>query len=413
MEDYRELFFQCVIFITSYILNHMSGRKITSGGVSARDSTPGAVARNAAASGLPAPLDPTRLHADAREAVQALAREGDSPNTRQSYQSAMRYWLGWYRLRYGEALVAPLPPAVIVQFVVDHALHQSQRGLRTEMPDALDAALVAQRLKARPGPPSLATLLHRLSVIAKLHTSRNLPNPCAEPAVRELLAKTRRAYAKRGVRAAKKDALTREPLRAMLATCDESLRGKRDRALLLFAWASGGRRRSEVVRATCENVRRTGPDHYVYTLAWSKTNQQGADLPENEKPVTGAAAAALSDWLMSAGIAQGPIFRRVRRGGHLGDPLSEAAVRDIVRERCALAGLDGNFSAHSLRAGFVTEAALQQVPLAETMSMTGHTSVATVVGYFRRSDMQRSRAADLMGTDNPPGVPDETPRAKA
>ncbi|WP_246174669.1 site-specific integrase [Pandoraea terrigena] len=339
------------------------------------------------------------LHVDAREAAQALARDGDSQNTRQSYQSAMRYWTGWYRLRYGQALIAPLPPAVIVQFVVDHAQHQGKHGLRTEMPDAIDAALVAQGLKARPGPPALATLLHRLSVIAKLHTSRNLPNPCAEPAVRELLAKTRRAYAKRGVRTAKKAALTRELLRALLATCDDTLRGKRDRALLLFAWASGGRRRSEVVRATCENVRRTGPDRYVYTLAWSKTNQQGADLPENEKPVTGAAAVALSDWLTSASLSEGAIFRRVRRGGHVGEALSEAAVRDIVRERCALAGLEGDFSAHSLRAGFVTEAALQQVPLAETMTMTGHTSVATVIGYFRRADMQRSRAADLMGTD--------------
>ncbi len=377
----------------------MFGKKITPDGDASPDLKPSAVARSAPASGLPAPLNPATLDADARDAAQALAREGDSANTRQSYQSAMRYWLGWYRLRYGQALVAPLPAAVIVQFVVDHALHQGKRGLKTEMPEALDAALVAQGLKARPGPPALATLLHRLSVIAKLHTSRDLPNPCAEPAVRELLAKTRRAYAKRGVRTAKKDALTREPLRALLATCDDSLRGKRDRALLLFAWASGGRRRSEVVRATCENVRRAGPGHYVYTLSWSKTNQQGADLPENEKPVTGAAAAALTDWLRSAGITSGAIFRRVRRGGHVGEPLSEAAVRDIVRERCALAGLEGDFSAHSLRAGFVTEAALQQVPLAETMTMTGHTSVATVIGYFRRADMQRSRAADLMGAD--------------
>lgn len=377
----------------------MSGEKITSEGSPPSESAPTATSGNVSNRGLPAPRHPATLHVEARDAAQALAREGDSQNTRQSYQSAMRYWMGWYRLRYGQALVAPLPPAVIVQFVVDHAQHQGKHGLRTEMPDAVDAALVAQGLKARPGPPALATLLHRLSVIAKLHTSRDLPNPCAEPAIRELLAKTRRAYAKRGVRAAKKAALTREPLRALLATCDDTLRGKRDRALLLFAWASGGRRRSEVVRATCENVRRIGPDRYVYTLGWSKTNQQGADLPENEKPVTGAAAVALTDWLTSAGIAQGAIFRRIRRGGHVGEPLSEAAVRDIVRERCSLAGLEGDFSAHSLRAGFVTEAALQQVPLAETMSMTGHTSVATVIGYFRRADMQRSRAADLMGAD--------------
>jgi integrase len=377
----------------------MFAKKITSDAISPRRSKRNTSMSNISDPRLPGPLDPALLDADTRAAVQALVREGDSANTRQSYQSAMRYWMGWYRLRYGEPLVAPLPPAVIVQFVVDHAQHQGKHGLTTEMPAALDAELVAQGLKARLGPPALATLLHRLSVIGKLHTSRDLPNPCAQPAVRELLAKTRRAYAKRGVRTAKKDALTREPLRALLATCDDSLRGKRDRALLLFAWASGGRRRSEVVRATCENVRRTGPDQYVYTLAWSKTNQQGVDLPENDKPVTGAAGVALTDWLTSAGITQGAIFRRVRRGGHVGEALTEAAVRDIVRTRCALAGLEGDFSAHSLRAGFVTEAARQQVPLAETMTMTGHTSVATVIGYFRRADMQRSRAADLMGDD--------------
>ncbi|VVE35582.1 Tyrosine recombinase XerC [Pandoraea iniqua] len=400
----------------------MSGRKITSHGLN--DGAPPSkssrrdVSVTAAASRLPAPLDPAKLDADARDAARALVQEGDSPNTRQSYQSAMRYWLSWYRLRYGAAgnaenaapsleMSLPLSPAVIVQFVVDHALHQGKQGLTTEMPAALDAALVAEGVKARPGPPALATLLHRVSVIAKLHTSRELPNPCADPAVRELLAKTRRAYAKRGVRTTKKDALTREPLRALLATCDDSLRGKRDRALLLFAWASGGRRRSEVVRASCENLRRTGPESYVFTLAWSKTNQHGADLAENDKPVTGAAAAAMTDWLAASGISEGAIFRRVRRGGHVGEPLSEAAVRDIVRERCQLAGLEGDFSAHSLRSGFVTEAAHQQVPLAETMAMTGHTSVATVVGYFRRADMARSRAADLMGApDTPDGAAD-------
>jgi hypothetical protein len=45
----------------------------------------------------------------------------------------------------------------------------------------------------------------------------------------------------------------------------------------------------------------------------------------------------------------------VRRGGKLGEPLSPAAVRDIVKKRCGLAGIDEGFSAHSLRSGFVTE----------------------------------------------------------
>jgi hypothetical protein len=34
-------------------------------------------------------------------------------------------------------------------------------------------------------------------------------------------------------------------------------------------------------------------------------------------------------------------------------------VRAIVKRRAALAGLDGDFSAHSLRSGFMTEAGRQ------------------------------------------------------
>lgn len=62
-----------------------------------------------------------------------------------------------------------------------------------------------------------------------------LVNPCADPLIRELLARTRRAYAQRGVRPQKQRALTRDPLQQILATCDESPKGIRDRALLLLA----------------------------------------------------------------------------------------------------------------------------------------------------------------------------------
>jgi lysine/ornithine N-monooxygenase len=45
--------------------------------------------------------------------------------------------------------------------------------------------------------------------------------------------------------------------------------------------------------------------------------------------------------------------------------------------------VEGAFSAHSLRSGFVTEAGRQQIPLAETMAMTGHRSVQTVIAKHR------------------------------
>ena len=55
----------------------------------------------------------------------------------------------------------------------------------------------------------------------------------------------------------------------------------------------------------------------------------------------------------------------------------------IVRRRATLAGLEGDFGAHSLRSGFVTEAGKQAVPLPAGMAMTKHRSVASVIGYFQ------------------------------
>jgi integrase len=217
-----------------------------------------------------------------------------------------------------------------------------------------------------------------------------------------LLAQTRRAYAKRGARARKQRALTEDPLQAVLATCDDTLHGQRDRALLLFAWATGGRRRSEVASATLENLQRMGGDSgrsYLYTLAHSKTNQAGVERPEDVKPLVGSAAQAMQAWLAASGIQEGALFRRIRKGGHLGEPLAPAAVRDIVKERCAMAGVEGKFSAHSLRAGFVTEAGRQNMSLPETMAMTGHHSVATVMGYFRAESALGSKVSRMLDND--------------
>ena len=378
-------------------------------------------------------LDPKQLASTAETAARALLRQGESTNTRMSYGSAMRYWCAWYAARYGGALQLPVPVPVVVQFIVDHAARrpdEPQDGaaqqadanatrpkarkpsqsteLVTELPADIDEALVRHGYKSRLGPPALNTLVHRIAVLSKAHQmgtaaasgSRDagLANPCADPLVRELLARTRRAYAQRGARPKRQRALTKDPLQLLLATCDASLKGKRDRALLLFGWATGGRRRSEIASATLENLQRIDAESFVYTLAHSKTNQRGDLRPEDVKPLVGTAAAAMQEWLAvlkAQGVQEGPIFRRIRRGGHLAEPLAAAAVRDIVRERCALAGVEGSFSAHSLRAGFVTEAGRQNMPLPETMAMTGHQSVATVVGYFRAESALDSKVGRL------------------
>lgn len=350
---------------------------------------------------LPAPhrhpaLLPEQLTELTQKAVQELMREGASPNTEASYRSALRYWAAWYGLRYGRQIALPLPAPCVLQFIVDHAQRSGEQGLVSDLPAEIDQALVEAGYKGKVGALALNTLVHRVAVLSKAHQARELKNPCQDPLVRELLSRTRKAYARRGARPHKKAALTRDPLEALLATCDDSLRGRRDRALLLFAWASGGRRRSEVARAELAQLRRVGPGEYLYTLGHSKTNQAGREHPDDHKPVVGRAAAALEDWLQASAITAGPIFRRIRRGGHLGEALSPAAVRDIVLARCVLAGIEGEFSAHSLRSGFVTEAGRQNLPLGETMALTGHQSVATVLGYFRSQASIESRSGRLL-----------------
>lgn len=331
----------------------------------------------------------------AAAAEAALLRQGDSANTLRSYRTALRYWAAWYALRYREPIALPVSESTVIQFIVDHAQRLNDEGeLVSELPPLLDQALVSAGFKTSPGAPALTTLVHRVSVLSKAHQVEGLASPCQQPRVRELLAKARRGYAKRGALPQKKPALTRDSMQALLATCDDSLAGRRDRALLLFAFSSGGRRRSEVVAATVENTRREG-DGYVFTLVTSKTNQAGVDRAENAKPIVGLAAQALSAWLAASRVTSGALFRRVRRGGVIGEPLSAAAVRDIVKKRCTLAGLGEEFSAHSLRSGFVTEASRNGIALGETMAMTGHRSTASLVGYFRQSSLA-SRAAVLM-----------------
>lgn len=342
-----------------------------------------------------AALDPAVLAPFAADAVDALLAECESENTVRSYQAALRYWAAWFWLRYRQPIALPVPVAAIQQFVVDHVERRTNAGLEAGLPAAHDRALFDGGFKGKLGTPALSTVLHRLSVLSKAHQVRGVANTVQDSKVRELLAKTRRAYAKRGVVPDKKAAITLEPLQAMLATCDDSPRGVRDRALLLFAWASGGRRRSEVTDATMENTRRVGPRAFSFTLLHSKTNQTGVHRADSDKPILDEAADALAAWIARAGITYGPIFRRVRRGDKVGEPLAAAAVRDIVRVRAELAGLEPEFAAHSLRSGFVTEAARQNVPLAEAMVMTGHSSPASVIGYFRAAEASHSAAARL------------------
>lgn len=348
--------------------------------------------------GQAGPLDPQVLHQQAEDSVRALLKEGESPNTVRSYASGLRYWSAWFQLRYRSDFTLPLSVPVVMQFLVDHVERNGPEGrLIHDLPRDVDLALVKGGFKGELGAPSLSTVMHRLSVLSKAHQLRDVPNPTRDPAVQELVRRIRRAYSARGVRPQGKTALTREPLEAMLATCTDGLMGVRDRAVLLFAFASGGRRRSEVAAAVIENLVKIDDDTYVYRLTHSKTDQMGTQHnADASKPVVGRAAHALAAWLSASGISAGPIFRRIRRSV-VAEPLSAEAVSLIVKKRARLAGLTGDYGAHSLRSGFVTEAGRQNVPLGEAMGLTGHRSVQVFLRYFKSGTVQSSQAANLLG----------------
>ena len=217
--------------------------------------------------------------------------------------------------------------------------------------------------------------------------------------MKTLLRAARKAQARQGVALRKKTAVVREPLQAMLAPCTDGVRGLRDRALLLLAWSGGGRRRSEVIGLQVDDLRRLDADTWLYALGATKTDTGGV---RREKPLQRPAAQALNAWLEAAPAASGPLFRRLYRGGAVSrSALSGDQVARIVKRRAALAGLDGDWAAHSLRLGFVTEAGRQGVPLGEVMAMTEHRSVSTVMGYFQAGSLLGSRASQLLSLEPP------------
>lgn len=134
------------------------------------------------------------------------------------------------------------------------------------------------------------------------------------------------------------------------------------------------------------------------TIRRSKTDQEGAGavvaVPDGRKlrPL-----AHLRAWLDAAGISEGPVFRPLWKGGQqVRDArLSDHAVARIVQARAAAAGLDpARFAGHSLRAGFVTEAARRGAGVWKIREVSRHTSLQVLAGYVRNARLFEDHAGE-------------------
>ena len=338
------------------------------------------------------------LEHQVNRAVEAIRIVATPSSTWVAYAKALRYIGAWMQLRLGMPLSLPVSVAHVQLFILDHFGHPERvpqaRGepvltLQNRMPLEIDQALVSAGYKAELGLHRMTTIDHRVTVLSWAHGEKNLDSPCHEASVRRLLSDCRKIAKELGQAARTKTAATQEGLDAMLETCDESLEGLRDRALLLFGWSSGGRRRSEISFAEVRDLEWMGPETAIFRMRRSKTGDTGP------KPIKGETALALKRWLEAAKITEGALFRRLL-GPTVGDRLSAHAAAAIVKRRAAMAGLPGDFAGHSLRRGFVTEAGLNDIPLAQTMAMTGHKLTKSVVRYSDVGDVLASKASDLL-----------------
>lgn len=311
-----------------------------------------------------------------------IIAEYTSENTRRAHKGDLVYWQAWLSA-IGFSFDEPIKEEHVVAFVVQHI-----EGLE----QATDKELVRQGYKEMLGPHKIATVKRRVASLSVFLDRKKWPNPCRNKSLRDLFEKLTKKY---GSSKSPGKAITLDVLDDFLATCTDKLIDKRDKAVLLFAWASGGRRRSEVTSATIENLVERPDGNFLYLIDRSKTDQSGEG---HHVPIKGRAAWALKEWLKASGVTEGPIFRAVSKSGDVGKGLSPIDVHRIVRRRAKLAGYDETaYGAHSLRSGFVTEGGMQGKSLGDIMAMTTHRSVNTAMRYYKAGAAINNSAANLAG----------------
>ena len=297
------------------------------------------------------------------EQAREYATASTSENTRRAYSRQWAAFVAWCGARQLGAL--PASPATVALYASD---------------------LASQGLKA-------ATIGQAMVAVSAAHGAAGLPSPRSDANLRKVLRGIRRTL---GVAQKEAAPVLASHLRTMVAALPAGLGGLRDRAVLLVGF-TGAFRRSELAALEVRDVA-FSPEGVTVTLRRSKTDQEGRGrlvaLPYSSTPEV-CPVRVLRSWLEAAAVTTGPGFREVTRHGQVGaTALTGRSIARLVKRAGAAAGLEGqDFSGHSLRAGFVTQAKIAQKDEASIMRQTGHLSVAMVRKYDRRADLWRDNAA--------------------
>ncbi len=302
-------------------------------------------------------------------------------NTLRGYRSDWREYTGWCAQHHLE----PLPSAAgtVTGYLSELARHGAKVG----------------------------TMSRRLSAIRFAHQLRDLADPTENARVVAVWEGIRRTHGAPPEQAAPLmppdlfDVVNACPVtrtwKSKTRTVEPDLAGMRDRALLLVGFVAA-LRRSELAALQVGDVAEH-PNGLVVALPRSKTNQHGDHnelvvLPRAGNPDR-CPVATLRTWLGTADISDGPVFRPVsKRNRPLPRPLNPASVNTLIQAAIGRAGLDPTgYSAHSLRAGFVTYAHLRGASDRAIAHQTRHRSLATVGTYIRIHEAWDDNAATQLG----------------
>ena len=240
-----------------------------------------------------------------------------------------------------------------------------------------------------------STLGRRLAAIRLMLIGAKYPSPHDALEVDEVLRGIRREWKRPP--AQKAPAVDDEIKRMVDAVEPQTLRGLRDRALLLLGFA-GAFRRSELVALDADHL--TERDEGLAVLITSsKTDQEGLGQVVAIPRVPGSPycpVRAVADWMIVAAIAQGPVFRRVHRRDTVGKSrLSPQSVALIIKELAGKVGLDaGRYAGHSLRSGFLTSAARNRASIFKMADQSRHKSLDVLREYVRNEERFEDHAAE-------------------
>lgn len=219
--------------------------------------------------------------------------------------------------------------------------------------------------------------------IAALHNLNSLNDPAQTPDVK---IEMRRMYRTLGRYAKQAYGINKNLLDKMVAATDDSLRGIRDRAILLVAYDSLSRR-SELVSLEFEDIVFSSDDGSLkLKLRKSKTDPHGVG---KNLYLSNEAQNALKEWIIKSKISSGKIFRAITSTGKIKDSLNSSHIGRIFKKRAYDSEIElkiiEHISSHSVRVGAAQDLMLSGTSLPIIMNRGRWSKTDTVMRYIENT----------------------------